>query len=393
MILQTSKNNIKYIAIDACHFYGHNANKLYFSDFIDIVYLGSRSSKDNFNNTYDYWVTRPSEKWIKGIFLGTQEDIDNEIHSKLNSSDPSTFKKVYFDPLCKYPRFKLNSLTNIKRCLDPSKADSIILHKMEFTTYSSKSSISGANKTRDYLILYSAQNNCYYLIDYYPIKLYDSKEWKLLNKYITQYSKDNTSGLHSWASALINGQILPSDCVIFYFGKMILTDDKQTEFLDNLYSKYMKITYDTELDRFINIGLQKPEKEDLETINNMLASSDESVVGMGLKLLTNYNLGASACSIGIIIAQNWGNIIRSSVSRSVGFEQVLATLGLNKDTLNYQDKYSIVNALYDNSTDDIDKAQARNAIISNITIEMRKCWENYEKKFSKLGLSFKFTIE
>lgn len=52
MILQTSKNNIKYIVIDTCLFY-RNANKLYFSDFIDIVDLGSRSSKDNFNSTYD----------------------------------------------------------------------------------------------------------------------------------------------------------------------------------------------------------------------------------------------------------------------------------------------------------------------------------------------------
>lgn len=53
MILQTSKNNIKYIAIDTCHS-DDNANKLYFSDFIDIVDLGSCSSKDNFNSTYDY---------------------------------------------------------------------------------------------------------------------------------------------------------------------------------------------------------------------------------------------------------------------------------------------------------------------------------------------------
>lgn len=54
MILQTSKNNIKYITIDTCNFYDYNANKLYFSDFVDIVYLGCRSSKDNFNDTYDY---------------------------------------------------------------------------------------------------------------------------------------------------------------------------------------------------------------------------------------------------------------------------------------------------------------------------------------------------
>lgn len=54
MILQTSKNNIKYIAVDACHFYDCNANKLYFSDFIDIVDLGSHSSKNGFDSTYDY---------------------------------------------------------------------------------------------------------------------------------------------------------------------------------------------------------------------------------------------------------------------------------------------------------------------------------------------------
>lgn len=156
----------------------------------------------------------------------------------------------------------------------------------------------------------------------------------------------------------------------------------------------MLITYDTELDRFISTGLQQPTMEDLETIGRMLSSTDNSVVGMGLKLLSNYDISTSICSVGILIAQNWENVGSSPVSRSTGFEQVLKTLGLTRIELNSYKIDKIINTLYKNSTDEKDKEKARNIIKQKVIAEIQRNWEStYAKKFTNLDFNFKFTIE
>lgn len=187
--------------------------------------------------------------------------------------------------------------------------------------------------------------------------------------------------------------MLPSDCYIFYFGEIILTTEKENQFINNIYSTYMKITYDTDLDSFINIALQKPGQEELDTINRMLSSTDESVVGMGLKLLTNYDLSESICSIGIIIANNWNNITRSTVSNSVGFEHVLSLLKIDKHEFSHRDEKFIINKLYDTSTNDNDKMKARNIVVNKVALELQKTLDRYRDRFPNLNLSFNFTVE
>lgn len=156
------------------------------------------------------------------------------------------------------------------------------------------------------MILYSKSNNTYYFIDYYPDKLHKPNEDQKFQALLSKYADLQAVGLHRWASALIGGKILPKDCKEFYYGKVVLTNTvKDTQFINKLFTLYTLITYDTELDRFISTGLQQPTMEDLETIGRMLSSTDNSVVGMGLKLLSNYDISTSTCSVGILIAQNW----------------------------------------------------------------------------------------
>lgn len=199
MLLDIKKDKIKYIALDSCYYYYGTkpSNKTNFSDFVDVVDLGNRSQDPKYNGAYFlYSKSVPCLSKYKGIFLGTQTDIDNIINSKLNNLSPSTFKKIYFDPNCKYPRFKLNALTSIKRCLDPSKADSVIIHQDKFDTYISSPQMC-SSKSNKYIILHSVDYDCYYLIDYYPERLHNSTDWAILNQLINQYSSDNTSKLHS----------------------------------------------------------------------------------------------------------------------------------------------------------------------------------------------------
>lgn len=400
MILETTTHKIKYIAIDAyCDCYTwdpHYVAKNDLKDYVMVTDLGLYPKNGYYSYTYGYKWDRPKIRPnnANGIFLGEISDINNEINKKINPSDPSTFKKVYFDPNCEYPRFKLSSLTNIKRCLDFTKADTVIISQPDFEQYKVKAVVD--NKPReDVLILYSRKNDTYYFIDYYPDKLRKSSEDQKFQALLSKYADLQSVGLHRWASALIGGNILPTDCKEIYYGKVILTGTTNNiQFINNLFTQYMLITYDTELDRFISATLQQPTMEDLETIGRMLSSTDNSVVGMGLKLLSNYDISTSICSVGTLIAQNWGNITGSSVSKSTGFEQVLRTLGLARSELNSYELDRIINTLYKNSTDKEDKEKARNVIKQKVIAEIQRDWESkYAVKFVNLGLDFKFTIE
>lgn len=391
MLLNTQEHQLKYIAVDPGTWYWSGRpqrQKHTFEDFVRIVNFGQVESGFE---SYCYWAMSPAKSDC--VFLGTPSDIDNEIQSKLSTVNPSNFKKLFFDPLCKYPRFKLNSLTNIKRCLSPSKADAVVISKHDLSQYEVEVKVQHGKKSKDILVFYSPTSRCYYFVDYYPNGLGSNAETKQLAGFIQQYSTDNTTNLHSWASALINKGIMPKDCSIFYFGPVILTNTKNTVFIKNLYSNYMKLIYDTELDKFINNGLQKPTDEDLDTLNRMIASTDESVVGMGLKLLSNYDLQDYVCTISIMLAQNWQKVHASSVSKSVGFEQVLTTLNINKNILGSYNIDRTINELYSKSNNSKDKEVARKIVIARLTKELQRNWENQVKQFNNLNLSFNFTIE
>ena len=195
MLLNAQEYQLKYIAVDPgtwywCNLPQHQKNK--FEDFVQIVDFGQ--IKNGFECYPSYYIN-PTK--ASGIFLGTTADIDNEIQSKLSNVNPNNFKKLFFDPLCKYPRFKLNSLTNIKRCLNPSKADAVVISKHDLSQYKVEARVQSDKKSKDVLIFYSSTSKCYYFIDYYPNSLRSNTETKQLTDFIQQYSTDSTTNLHS----------------------------------------------------------------------------------------------------------------------------------------------------------------------------------------------------
>lgn len=397
MILYRETHKIKYVALDSDSTYyswdPNSVKKVEFKDYVSLTDLGTAPEKYCYCNTYSYSCTETPRN-AKGIYLGDVESIRNEINKKLNPVGPDKFAKVYFDPNCKYPRFKLSSLTDIKRCLDPSKADTVIISDPTINNYISRVRTI-YKKFKEVLILYSTTENCYYLIDYCPDKLINRAEDPKFQSLFSKYADIKEVGLRRWSSALINSKVLPSDCKEFYSGKVVLTHtDEETQFINNLFTKYMLLTYDTELDRFIANGLQKPTDEDLQTLQRIFASTDNSVVDMGLKLLSNYDLSSHVCSVGIILANSWGNINSSRVSRSVGFTQVLSSLGLRRQDLNTYNVDDIINVLYKKSNNPQDKERARNIIAQKISEAIEKEWKaKYAKKFNNFNFTFKFTIE
>lgn len=403
--LNSKETNIKYIGIN---YYGgsyfcHNDNVINdINDWVSLRDFGVFTPYSKWSNTYNRYKLNPSKS--TGIFLGNVSDIDNEINSKINPNSPTSFDKIYIDKCCKYPRFKISALTNIKKCLDPTKADSVIISQHNFTDYDG--TIANCHLRKYHLdttiIMYSKKADCYYFLDYYPFCLANSDvrdnldTWIIKNSSFKESNKSASyNNLMRWCSSLINAKVLPNDCVEFYNGNVVLLkNDAEIAFINNLYNRYMKITYDTELDRFINNGIEKTTDEDLDTIKRMISSDDETVVGMGLKLLSNYDITSSICSIGYILGENYRNVLRSGISNSVGFKQVLATLSLCRDDLARGDINHIINKLYNVSEDKEDKEKVRKYVIDKTKKMTKNFWKDQvERKFGNLALSFNFTIE
>lgn len=175
ILLNKETQNIKYVAIASNGLiYGQvnkGIDKTDLKDFVSLTNLGYAPDICDYCFTYYWNLNKPTN--AKAIYLRDINNLKNEINNKLNTIDPNKLTKVYFDPNCKYPRFKLSSLTNIKRCLDPDKADSVVISHPTLNTYVALSKTS--KKTfEDILILYSAKKDCYYLIDYCPDEIKNS---------------------------------------------------------------------------------------------------------------------------------------------------------------------------------------------------------------------------
>lgn len=393
MILTTTSVDIKYISVCRAYPPIENAN---LKDYIGLAPLGVTIYNESFKDTYKLWEYRyrniESPITAKGIYLGDSDDIHNEIISKINPASPNTFKTLYFDKFCKYPRFKVSELTKIKRCTDPSKADSIIISPHKFNTYKGYSSVY-TDSSKDALVLFSATNNCYYFIDFLIDYLHNFDQTKKFKILLNNYLGDQILNINTWGQVLINSGILPNDSKKIYYGKVVLLNRDDTEFINNLSTKYMLLTYDTELDKLISNNLQSPTNEDIDTLDKMLSSTDSSIISMGLKLLSNYNLSNFKGSIGIIIANNWNHIKFNPTSRSIGFQQTLDSLGLSIKKLNTFSFEVIINKLYENISND-DRKYVKKVVISKIKNElMSSILSRYEKSFSSLELTFKLIIE
>lgn len=332
---------------------------------------------------------------LNGIYLGDNEDFQTVIANKI-ATNLTGVKKIYFDPASKYPRFKLNELTSIKRCLSPSKADVCVLPKVNIPTYKPfHSSTKNTNPYKSIVqIYYSKSEDAYYLIDHCPEYCYAKQNTLDLQKFINNAATSGTTGIDKFVSAILNEKIIPSDCTLFYKGKIcILSEKSEFELVNNILNNYMKIIYDTELDKFINCNLQDLTDDDLKSLTGMLKSSDPTVVGMGIKLISSYNIVNSSCSVGILIASSWNNITNNSACKSVAFKQVLKTLSLEERDLYSGNMLRIINKLYQISTDEKDREKARKLVLLNIESEINQKLEHYKKSLDAIPIDFDFTTK
>ena len=125
----------------------------------------------------------------------------------------------------------------------------------------------------------------------------------------------------------------------------------------------------------------------------MLQSSDQTTVGMGIKLISSYNIVDAACSIGILISSSWNNISSNYAVKSVGFQQVLKTLGISEGSLHSGRTLEIVNNLYKTSTNTEDKEKAKGIILEKIKEELNQKWNYFKSNLDAIPMDFDFTLK
>lgn len=372
MILQVNKDKIKYILCNEylCYNYTHcdiDSNNL--TNLVKLCDFGTR--KDYYLQEGSYmapylirWIDDnriPTPGTSSGVYLGDLESINDKINSRYNIKDQEALKKVYFDPTSKYPRNKLSTLTPIKRCLNPEKADTaIISNNIPLRNYELTSLVSSGD-IKDVLILYSVSENCYYFIDYIIDNIENPDKSSRFNTLCNKYRDPNLNGLYSWASVLINGSILPNDCKQVYYGRVILLSN-----------------------------LREVTEDDIISLGNLISSNDPDNVNLGIKLLSSYNINEYPCSISIYLLYNWKTIKRLNSFNSKAFNYILSILGIEKKDVRGWTIDDIVTRLYSRSTNSKDKELSRSIIKDRIT---KHIYSIYNRSFSHKYPSMNFTAK
>ena len=390
-ILNTELHNIKYIGL-----IGSYDNKVDTTLDLDAFLIPKCFGKDNTGGTIHpvSWRCKSISLYSAyGIFLGSSKDILNNINSKLDHTNINLFKKVYFDPQCTYPRYKLSVLSTIKRTTKISNADTAIISKGcgSFVDHNCDSYVC-KNKSTDYLILYSSSENCYYFIDWSLDTLSNQIMNVYLQELLCKYADNNLTGYHRFASALINKNILPADCNEIYCGKTVILDYKGNRFLQDLFTRYTKLTYDTDLDNFLTSGLEPLSEESISSIEKMIASRDSSTIEIGINLLCNIPVTKYPCTITMLLIRYVEPIFNSNLSKSVKFKYILDYLEISRKTI-YIYSWNLLDTMYAKSTDEDDKKIARQLIQDKISFKISQLIELNKRQYPNMGFDYTLIIK
>lgn len=194
--------------------------------------------------------------------------------------------KLYFDESSSFPRFKL-STTTFKRCIKETKADVIVLN-------------------------YDKRIYCYNYYSLYITPLADyigpSDELTSLAKLLNIKEIDISEKQVRMSNRLTSANIAYLNMISNSYTKPVITDDDLNKIIDKMNPTLTQDDYDQ--------------------LNTMITSKDEETVGLGLKLLTNYNIAATPCAIRYLLHSTHDCWKWNSVKTSVAFKNLLSALDI-----------------------------------------------------------------
>lgn len=244
----------------------------------------------------DYVLLNTSKSnFIKYIKDNTKDVIDN------NSN-----YKIYFTPSSEFPRFKLEG-SKFSRCLKPEKADYIVM-----------GSKCGYDSL-DYINLLYKGENKYYM--FRSNNLYFMRNYKGSDDLL--YNTDLKGFIELYKSKIFPEEVeFVTNCtnynLIYGLGKAI------DLFINNTT---INIIMDKTLDNIINNNFDILNSETYKTICDMLDSEDIATRGLGLKMLTGFNVSKTPNAIRFMLGIRERKVKNLNEWNSVGVEQVKNSIG------------------------------------------------------------------
>lgn len=363
-----------------------NQNYYSYTPIRHITNLVTWNKVDEYPSYFTRYRSYSSEN-CSGVWFGTEKEMLDEIKKKLNTSSISGYKTLYFTKASNFPRYKLANDPNLKRCIKIDKADAVIIPKT-YNYAQPTSNNNGLGYSSEKACVYSASSDCYYII---PGTIHENicsgKQYYNARDYIKTLPI-NPNTIDRTIDVLKHFKLLPPDVQVMYKGSVVYLDDNSYDLYNIIINKNMKLIYDTDLDIFVSQNGNTLTQSDIDTLDGMLSSTDPSVVAMGMKLLSGFNITPFACAVTTLLYKNLATINTNSSKNSVGFRQVLSTLNLNLRS----SRSSAINNAYANSTSDEDKAFGKSLVLAEIKDALNSVIQTYKQTYSNIEFDSEITL-
>lgn len=226
--------------------------------------------------------------------------------------DPSTVTKLYFDSSSSYPRFKIKD-TNYQRVIKVPKCEAAVIpDKIPYIPGTGEYYIykwSPKQDTDDGAIIYCV---CPDLFKKRDLSIYNA---------VCSYGVDFMDGLKT-----INQ--IPKNSILIYQGNVCITEEPYVETIKNLMEVYPGYITEGTLDGIVNKTLESINEETVLSLNDMLSSTDVTVVELGLKILQSLNVTEKPLTMRALLYANISNIKDNKAAYTTGVQQVLKSLNL-----------------------------------------------------------------
>lgn len=343
----------------------------------------------------NYWNDSSELRWSKNSFPIRQTNgnyfSDHDAHLVLNDinvldksikdkeSTLDNVEKLFFSPATDFPRFKIKD-TIFKRVIKTKNADCVIIPKLSYRESSFEWEI--YEETTSEGIIYKAISEPYFVNN---MRGGNSKSFAFMQRKNCDF-----------VTYLQNTGYLSKNVKFVWKGYPIVCHgEKMAKTLEGVLDDYPKLFYDSDLDKCLNKTLDPIDKETLNSLNDMLSSSDAESVELGIKILQNLNVSESPLSVATLLALNDKQIKTNKAKSTVGFKQVLETLNMSNfyfDINPWQNAQSVLQKKHEGASLE-DRQMAIEIVKPHIEKAIRKFLQAAFKDVGDYGIKINFSVE
>ena len=267
-----------------------------------VLYLDSRANIEDEAALSGVWRGRTYSSSSREVYILSPIDaIKNKIKSSKGSLKQGD--TCYFGKSSEFPRFKLQD-SGFKRCIKIEKANCVVIGDLKGWEYN------------DYTFL-EDELNIYCVYAAYT-------SYIRCNNKAKKAEWDN-----DWFQYMVNHKLFyGNELHKIYSGKYTCFSKDTGDDVENIMNgTYTNLITDEELDHAVNQNFDLITEEDITSICEMLDSPDTSTQGLGLKMLSGYNVQATPLTIRTMLGIR-PHLARLSEWKSVGVQQVISSIEL-----------------------------------------------------------------